>query len=166
MKVHFHFNLLGFLVAALIFGLPMLSLSEVKDQISVKTDDKQKKYEVIETKRYEIVEIEESAESPEDMKSIEEQAVSDAKKDAAAHLNQTLWFSTGCFLPLIGPILSQWYQPFLPTARVLGKSPEYVAFYYDTYKVTTKKLQFTWALGGCLVGAPTTACLLILRYRD
>jgi hypothetical protein len=85
---------------------------------------------------------------------------------STAHLNRTLWLSTGCFFPLIGPVVSQWYQPFMPTARVLGKSPEYVAFYYDAYKIKTKKLQFNWALGGCLVGASISAYLLITLFRD
>ena len=74
-----------------------------------------------------------------------EQAISDAKQDAAAHLNKTLWFSAGFFFPIGGTLISQWYQPFLPTGRVLGKSAEYIAFYYDTYKVETKKLQFRWS---------------------
>ena len=31
----------------------------------------------------------------------EAQAIADAKKDVKAHFNQTLWFTTGCFLPII-----------------------------------------------------------------
>ena len=154
-------------MATLIFGTPSLSLSQVKnDRISVQTDGNVKQYDVIETKRYEIVEVEELGNDPEVLKSVAEQAINDAEKDAAAHLNRTLWFSTGCFFPLIGPVVSQWYQPFMPTARVLGKSPEYVAFYYDAYKIKTKKLQFNWALGGCLVGAPISTYLLITLFRD
>ena len=88
-----------------------------------------------------------------------------AEKDAVAHLHRTLWFSTGCFFPLVGPIFSQCHQPFMPTARVLGKSPQYVAFYYDAYKVKTKKLQYNWALAGCLIGAPIGGYLLTVLYR-
>ena len=53
----------------------------------------------------------------------------------------------------------------MPTARALGKSPEYVAFYYDAYKVKTKKIQFNWALAGCIVGAPIEAYLIMVLYR-
>lgn len=151
---------------ALICGLPSLSFSQVKDRISVKADGTQKQYDVIETKRYEIVEVEELGNDLEVLKSVAEQAISDAERDAAAHLNKTLWFSTGCFFSFMGPAVSQWYQPFMPTARVLGKPPEYVAFYYDAYKLKTKKLQFNWALGGCLVGTPIGAYLLTLLFRE
>ena len=152
-------------MAALIFGLPSLTLSEVNDRISVQTDGAPKKYDVIETKRYEIIEVEASPNTPAALASVAEQAIKDAEKDAVAHLNRSLWFSTGCFFSLIGPILSQRHQPFMPTARVLGKSPEYVAFYYDAYKVKTKKIQFSWAMGGCLVGTPIGAYLFTILYN-
>ena len=144
----------------------MSGFSEENERITAEVDGRPKKYDVIETKRYEIVEVEDSPTTPEALKSVAEQAVADAEKDAAAHLNRTLWFSTGCFFPLIGPVFSQRYQPFMPTARVLGKSPQYVAFYYDAYKVKTKKSQFTWALTGCLVGAPIGGYLITVLYRS
>ena len=166
MKITFYFNLLGFLVATLIFVLPMLSFSETNDRISVQIDGRTKQYDVIETKQYKIVEVENSENTPDGLGSIIEQAISDAEKDASAHLNKTLWFSTGFFFPVVGTVLSQWYQPFMPTARVLGKSPTYVAFYYDAYKVKTKKLQFNWAFIGCLVGTPIGSWLLTALQRD
>ncbi len=166
MKTNFHFILFGLLIITFIFGTLSLGLCEENERIIVDVNGQPKKYDVIETKRYEIVEVENPAVTPAALKSVAEQAVADAEKDATAHLNRTLWFSTGCFFPLVGPIFSQRHQPFMPTARVLGKSPQYVAFYYDAYKVKTKKLQFNWALGGCLVGAPISGYLLIRLYRS
>ena len=165
MKIDFHFILFGILIITFVFGTHSLGVCEENERIAVEVDGRPKQYDVIETKRYEIVEVEESPVTPDALKSIAEQAVADAEKDAAAHLNRTLWFSSGCFFPLIGPLFSQRYQPFMPTARVLGKSPQYVAFYYDAYKVKTKKLQFNWALSGCLVGAPIGTYLLTRLYR-
>ena len=162
MKTTLHFILYIFLILTFSSGT---GFSEENERITAEVDGRPKKYDVIETKRYEVVEVEDSPVTPAALKSVAEQAVADAEKDAAAHLNRTLWFSTGCFFPLIGPILSQRYQPFMPTARVLGKSPQYVAFYYDAYKVKTKKLQFNWALAGCLIGAPIEAYLITLLYR-
>ena len=162
MKITLHYILCGLLIITFISGP---GFCQENERITAEVDGRPKKYDVIETKRYEIVEVEDSPVTPAALKSIAEQAVADAEKDAAAHLNKTLWFSTGCFFPLIGPIFSQRYQPFMPTARVLGKSPEYVAFYYDAYKVKTKKIQFTWSLMGCLVGAPIGAYLISLLYR-
>ena len=165
MKINFHFNLLGPLIITFIFGVHALGICEENKRITVETNGDPKQYDVIETKRYEIVEVEDAPTKPDELQAVAVQAVKDAEKDAVAHLNRTLWFSTGCFFPLVGPILSQRYQPFMPTARVLGKSPQYVAFYYDAYKIKTKKLQFNWAFGGCLVGAPLGAYLFIRLYR-
>ena len=165
MKINLRFNLLGLLIISFVFGLHSLGFCQESERITAEVEGRPKKYDVIETKRYEIVEVEESPATPDALKSVAEQAVADAEKDAAAHFNRTLWFSTGCFFPLIGPIFSQRHQPFMPTARVLGKSAEYVAFYYDAYKVKTKKIQFTWSLVGCLVGAPIEAYLITVLYR-
>lgn len=165
MKINLRFNLLGLLIIAFIFGSYMSGFCVENERITAEVNGRPKQYDVIETKRYEIVEVEDSPITPDALKSVAEQAVADAEKDASAHLNRTLWFSTGCFFPLVGPIFSQRYQPFMPTARVLGKSPQYVAFYYDAYKVKTKKLQYNWALAGCLVGAPIEIYLITLLYR-
>ena len=163
MKITSHVILYVLLISTLISGT---GFCEENKRITAEVNGRPKQYDVIETKRYEIVEVEESPTTPDAVKSVAEQAIADAEKDAVAHLNRTLWFSTGCFLPGIGPIFSQRYQPFMPTARVLGKSPQYVAFYYDAYKVKTKKLQFTWALTGCLVGAPIGGYLITVLYRS
>ena len=162
MKTTLHFILYGFLIFILGSGA---GFCEKIERITTETDGRPKQYDVVETKRYEVVEVKESPVTPDALKSAAEQAVADAEKDAATHLNKTLWFSTGCFFPIIGPMFSQRYQPFMPTARVLGKSPQYVAFYFDAYKVKTKKLQFNWALMGCLIGVPIEAYLIRHLYK-
>ena len=155
MKLNFDFKVFWLFIAMGLFCLPMQSFAQVSKRISVETDAGTKQYDVIETKQYQVVEVESLTDAAAELPTVMGQAISDAKADAAAHLNKTLWFSAGFFFPIGGTLISQWYQPFLPTARVLGKPPEYVAFYYDTYKVETKKLQFRWALVGCLVGTAT-----------
>ena len=160
MTLNYHFTLPGLLILLFTFGTQTLGLCQETDRITVDVNGRPKQYDVIETKRYEIVEVEDPAITPEMLTSVAEQAIMDAEKDAAAHLNRTLWFSAGFFFPVVGSAASQFYQPFMPTARVLGKSPEYIAFYYDAYKVKTKKLQFKWALVGCLIGTPLSAYLI------
>lgn len=152
-------------MASLIFSTPILSFSVGNERRTVEVNGVPKQYDVIETKQYKIIEVQDPEDLIDRPMSIEMQAIQDAEQDAAMHLNKTLWFTAGCFFPLVGPLVSQWYQPFMPTARVLGKPPEYVAFYFDAYKVRTKKLQYTWALSGCLVGLPTGACLLTILYN-
>jgi len=165
MKINLRFHLLGLLIITFIFGSYPLGFCQENERFTAEVEGRPKKYDIIETKRYEIVEVEDSPVTPEALKSVAEQAVADAEKDAVAHFNRAMWFSAGCFFPLVGPILSQRYQPFMPTARVLGKSPEYVAFYYDDYKVKTRKIQFNWALAGCLIGAPIESYLIRFLYR-
>lgn len=163
-KTKDHNYILAISIFVFIFGSSLLGFCEEHERITFENNGQTKRYDVIETKRYEIVEVEESVVSPDRLESVAEQAVKDAEKDAKYHLNPTLWFSTGCFLSFVGPVLSQRYQPFMPTGRVLGKSPQYVAFYYDAYKVKTKKLQFNWALGGCLIGTPIGGYLISVIY--
>ena len=160
MKINYHFILFGLLIVFLIFGTYTLGFCQETDRITVDVNGQPKQYDVIETKRYEIVEVDESPITPDALTSVAEQAITDAEKDAGAHLNRTFWFTAGFFFPVGGSIISQFYQPFMPTARVLGKSPEYIAFYYDAYKVKTKKLQFKWALAGCLIGTPISGYLI------
>ncbi len=161
MKINTHFILFGLLIMLLIFGIQTSGLCQETERITVDVNGQPKQYEVIETKRYEIVEVDDSPITPDALTSVAEQAITDAEKDASRHLNRTFWFTAGFFFPVIGSAVSQFYQPFLPTARVLGKSPEYIAFYYDAYKVKTKKLQFKWALFGCLPGTSIGAYLIL-----
>lgn len=139
----------------MILCVPVLGYSQTIERVTIETQGDPKQYDVIETKQYQVVEVESLKDASAEIPSVMEAAISDAKTDAAAHLNKTLWFSAGFFFPIGGTLISQWYQPFLPTGRVLGKSPEYVGFYYDAYKVETKKLQFRWSFIGCLVGTAT-----------
>lgn len=165
MNIKFRYHPGILLMAVLIFGTPAQSFSIGTERRTVEVNGVPKQYDVIETKQYKIIEVQDPTHLADAPMSIEAQAIHDAEKDAAAHLNKTLWFTAGCFFPLAGPLVSQWYQPFMPTARILGKPPEYIGFYYDAYKIKTKKLQYNWALGGCLVGLPIGAWLLTILYN-
>lgn len=83
------------------------------------------------------------------------QAIQDAERDAEAHISKGMWFGIGCIFPGVGLLAPYFYQPAPPTSVLLGKSPEYIAYYTDTYKRKTQNLQFTSALGGCV----TSGCL-------
>lgn len=93
--------------------------------------------------------------------SMERQAIEDAKRDVETNINKPMWFAVGCLLPgfgLLGPYL---YRPPVPTGRTIGKPSEYVAFYSDTYKAEMEKLQFQYALTGCVSGVAAQGCLLL-----
>ena len=71
------------LISTLISGT---GFCEENKRITAEVDGRPKQYDVIETKRYEIVEVEESPATPDAVKSVAEQAIVDAEKDAVAHL--------------------------------------------------------------------------------
>ena len=98
----------------------------------------------------------------EDTNSVEAQAIKAAEEDASAHLNKLLWFTTGFSLPVVGPLLSQRNQRSIPGARLLGKSPEYVAFYTNAYRIKMKKLRFNWSLAGCLSSVTVAGLTIFL----
>ena len=79
------------------------------------------------------------------------EAIVAAERDAQNDVNKGLWFLGGCFGGVIGVIIAYGVEPSLPATRLLGKSPEYVAFYTQAYAEKAKKLQTNSALGGCCI---------------
>lgn len=83
--------------------------------------------------------------------SLQAEAIVAAERDAQNDVNRGLWFLGGCFGGVIGVIIAYGVAPSPPATRLLGKSPEYVAFYTQAYTEKAKKLQTNSALGGCCV---------------
>ena len=78
------------------------------------------------------------------------QAIADAQKDVEAYINKPMWFIIGCMFPVFGLVGPYIYKPPVPAGELVGKSPEYVAYYTDAYKVHMEKRQFRYALNGCI----------------
>lgn len=83
--------------------------------------------------------------------SLQMEAIAAAERDAQNDVNRGLWFLGGCFGGVIGVIIAYSVAPAPPATRLLGKLPEYVAFYTQAYTNKAKKLQTNSALGGCCV---------------
>lgn len=93
------------------------------------------------------------------------QAIVDATRDAKNPQNGYIWFPAGCLLGVVGLgvvgiLLAAVYSPPPPATRLLGKSPEYIVYYTETYQNVAKDDQMTEATLGCLLGS----CLLSLAY--
>ena len=88
--------------------------------------------------------------------SLQMEAIVAAERDAQADVNKGLWFVGGCLVGVLGVIVAYTLKPTPPATRLLGKSPEYVAFYTDAYTEKAKKLQGNNALAGCLVNGLAT----------
>ena len=89
--------------------------------------------------------------------SLRAEAIVAAQQDAQSDTNAGLWFLGGCLGGVIGVIIAYGVEPSPPATRLLGKSPEYVAFYIDAYQEKAKKLQANSAWVGCLVNGLATA---------
>ena len=84
--------------------------------------------------------------------SVRAEAVAAAERDAQNYTNKGLWFlAGGCYG--IGVIIARRHEPSLPAGQLLGKSPEYVAFYAAAYREKAKELQTNSAIAGCVIGA-------------
>ena len=87
-------------------------------------------------------------------------AVMEATQDAQADENGALWFFAGCILGLIGVVIAAVAEPTPPPARMMGKSPEYLAVYTQTYKSEGKSAQ----LKSSLWGVGTTVVVFVALY--
>lgn len=93
--------------------------------------------------------------------SLQAEAIVAAERDARADTNTGLWFLGGCLGGVVGVIVAYAVEPAPPATRLLGKSPEYVAFYTDAYREKAKTLQANSALGGCIVNGLATAVIFM-----
>lgn len=86
-----------------------------------------------------------------------EQARLDGRRDADAAVNKPLWFAAGCLGGgIVVSIIASVYEPDPPATKLLGKSPEYIAAYTDTYRAEAKSLQIRWLWYG---SGTTLGCL-------
>ena len=100
--------------------------------------------------------------------SLQAEATVAAERDAQNYTNKALWVVGGCVGGGVGScvgggatvILAYAVEPSPPAARLLGKSPEYVAIYTNAYREKAKKLQTNSALVGCVIGTLASAVLI------
>lgn len=87
-------------------------------------------------------------------------ATAEAMADAHADTNGTLWYFAGCLLGVIGILIAYVSEPSPPPARMMGKSPEYLAVYTNTYKAEARSIQGRSAVYGAL----TTVAVVVVIY--
>jgi hypothetical protein len=76
----------------------------------------------------------------------------DAEQAAEADANKSTWFAMGCLLGVVGWLVTEVSTPTPDASSLIGKDPEYVALYTDTYRAKVKKMRSGAAVSGCLVG--------------
>ena len=109
-----------------------------------------------------------NAEPKAEVKTEEQIAIEDAKRDVNKHIDKYKWFTTGCILPIISLSLSQKEQEKIPVARLIGKNQIYVAFYTEQYRIEMNKSRYMWALRGCTLSSLITGSIVyfVVRLRD
>jgi hypothetical protein len=93
-------------------------------------------------------------------------AVIEATEDAEADENAAAWFLAGCVLGVIGLVIAYVAAPTPPAARLLGKSPEYLAIYMQTYQSEGRTAQFHSALWGIGTITIVGVVLIIVILRN
>lgn len=86
----------------------------------------------------------------------------EGEQAARSSVNGTLWLAVGCLGGLLGIAIAYIYEPSPSSTMLLGKSPEYVAAYTDSYKMTAKKIQTNKAWTGCIAGTLLYVALVVL----
>ena len=75
----------------------------------------------------------------------------DAERDALSDTSKILWFVVGLGLNIVGILIAYIYQQAPPATRTYEKTQEYVVFYTETYKSTSRNTQVRFAVIGFLV---------------
>ena len=101
------------------------------------------------------------------LKQVAAAAEKDAESDADA--DGCLWFCSGfslalgggCLLGALSLVPAYSYRPSPPLTRLVGKPPEYISVYVDTYKEQRRSTAASAAIVGCTLGAATAGCLAL-----
>lgn len=85
----------------------------------------------------------------------------DATRDAAQADTQ-VWALVGCLGGLFGVAGAYALTPAVPPIKLLGKSPEYVTYYTQTYQQEVKNERTKQASMGCVGGYAAMGCFYVL----
>ena len=102
------------------------------------------------------------------LRQVADTAENDAESDGDG--DGCLWFCSGfslalgggCLLGSLGLVPAYSYQPSPPLSRLVGKPPEYISVYVDTYKEQRRSTAASAAIVGCTLGAATAGCLALV----
>ena len=89
---------------------------------------------------------------------VQSSAIADARRDAIADAQRdNSWYAAGLIFGVFGVGAAYVMAPQVPPMNLLGKSPEYLIFYTDSYQQAMRKLRVEHATTGCLVGVGVVA---------
>ena len=78
------------------------------------------------------------------------QGLADGERDAQSQVSKTTWILVGCLTGGFSYLYPDVFAYNVPQSRLVGKSPEYIAAYTDSYLQTRKSIIHS---GSCIGGA-------------
>ena len=78
-------------------------------------------------------------------------ALEDARRDAKSDYNALFYIGVGCCTGVFGLIYEYAEEPEIKTARLMGKSPEYIEIYSAEYYRIARRRQLGYTAAGCLI---------------
>ena len=96
---------------------------------------------------------------------IQQQARLDAELDVARDAKTVQWGLGGVFCGFFALGASVAHTPTVPTANLMGKSPEYIVSYTEAYNTAMKRKNITAAGTGCLVNVSVWTVVFLLVFR-
>lgn len=85
-----------------------------------------------------------------------------AEQDAESDARKTRWVFIGVFGNILGVLIASIYEPTPPASRMLGKTPEYVALYTDSYRSKSRSVQVRQSVIGVALILALGFVLLVL----
>lgn len=77
------------------------------------------------------------------------QGLADGERDARSQVNKTTWIIAGCLTGGFSYLYPDLFAYNVPQSRLVGKSPEYIAAFTDSYLDTRKSIIHS---GSCIGG--------------
>lgn len=97
-----------------------------------------------------------------DMNENRQQVEIDAERDAQSDTSKILWFVVGLALNIVGILIAYIYQQVPPATRTFEKTQEYIVFYTESYKSTSRNIQVKFAVIGFVVLLAVMFTLLLI----
>ena len=95
-----------------------------------------------------------------------EQAIMQAQMDAAADINGFLWMGCGFLFGIFAVGAAYIIGSSPRAARLLGKSPEFVAVYTNAYRRKATGIRVTNSVIGCVGGAILSVIIISVAYSS
>ena len=93
------------------------------------------------------------------------QAIIDATRDVK-QADLQVWTLIGCIGGVLGVTAAYAIPPSVPPIKLLGKSPEYITYYTQTYQQEIKSERTKQATIGCVAGWVFVGCFYALLLPE